>query len=610
MKVISSTKQPNHISAVRVLLPLGITALTLLSCLNITAQEETRRSPNNFTKKDRRGAELMPPNKKKMGSVKMGQRTIEFPDEFRTIDGTGNNLTHPEWGASEVPFLRRTTVDYADGEHEPSGSVRPNARTISNEICDQGEENILNRHHASDFVWQWGQFLDHDITLTPVMDPEEPFNIPVPAGDPYFDPQNTGTQEIPLDRSFYEVVDDVRQQVNEITAYVDASNVYGSNIERADELRTMDGTGRLQVSDGNLLPFNVNAFPNAPTEHAPNFFLAGDFRANEQVGLIAMHTVFMREHNYWADAVAKSNPDFDGDQIYEVARAIVGAEIQAITYNEFLPRLLGEKAIPRYRGYRPDLNAGISNVFATASYRFGHSMLSSQLLRLDRRLNETEDGHIDLAAAFFNPDAIVNEGGIDPVIRGLAHQPAQEIDTKLVDDVRNFLFGPPGAGGFDLAALNIQRGRDHGLPGYNEVRRNFGLDPARDFDDITKDRDLQDKLEETFGDVELIDVWVGGLAEPPARGAMVGETVQAVLGEQFRRLRDGDRFWYQNHLGRELQRLIEGQSLSKIIKRNTEISRELPEDLWRVGKGGPVMTSGGAGGPGGRPPFGGPPRRR
>jgi len=575
----------------------------------LMAQERDRRSPNNFQKKDRRGAELMPRNEKKMGPVRMGMRTIEFPGEFRTIDGTGNNVDNPEWGATEIPFLRRTSVDYADGAHEPSGSDRPDARTISNEVSAQ-EEPIFNLHHASDFIWQWGQFLDHDITLTPVMDPEESFDIQIPAGDPFFDPQGTGTRVMSLERSFYEVVNGVREQVNEITAYVDASNVYGSDIERADELRTMDGTGRLQTSEGNLLPFNINAFPNAPSEHAPNFFLAGDFRANEQVGLTAMHTVFVREHNYWADVVAKSNPDFDGDQIYEVARAIVGAEMQVITYKEFLPRLLGKDVIPHYRGYHPRVNAGISNVFATASYRFGHSMLSTQLLRLDRRLQETDDGHLDLADAFFNPDRIVNEGGIDPVLRGLAHQPAQEIDTRIVDDVRNFLFGAPGAGGFDLAALNIQRGRDHGLPGYNEVRENFGLDAVRDFSEITPDRDLQEKLEEVFGSVDLIDAWVGGLAEPPVRGAMVGETVQAVLAEQFRRLRDGDRFWYQNHLSRELQRLVEGQTLSKIIQRNTEISREIPEDLWKVGKPVPGASKGmGQLGGSGRPPMG-PPRRR
>ncbi|MDF1860123.1 MAG: peroxidase family protein [Verrucomicrobiales bacterium] len=538
-------------------------------------------SPNDLRKSERRGAQSSGKNHQKPGSVKMGLRSIRFPEEFRTIDGFGNNEANPEWGAAEVPFLRKTTIDYADGVDSPSGADRPNAREISNAICAQ-EGSILNRHFASDFLGQWGQFLDHDITLTPTSDLIEPFNIAVPAGDPWFDPGGTGEAEIDMDRSYSEAVDGVRQQINDITAFIDASNVYGSDSVRSLALRVDDESGRLLVSEGNLLPFNTEGLPNAPSDHATNFFLAGDFRANEQVGLTSLHTVFLREHNHWADAIARANENLTGDQIYEVARSIVGAEMQVITFREFLPRLLGPGALPRYRGYREDLNPGIANVFATASYRFGHSMLSPQLLRLDRRLREIEEGHLPLASAFFDPDRITDEGGIDPILRGLARQPAQAINTRLVDDMRNFLFGPPGAGGFDLAALNIQRGRDHGLPGYNEVRRNYGLDPVRDFDEITPDEDLQDALEETYGSVEAIDVWAGGLAERPLRGAMVGETVHAVLRDQFLRLRDGDRFWYQNHLDPELQRLIEQQTLARIIRRNTEISRELPEDLWTV----------------------------
>ncbi|MEC5127636.1 peroxidase family protein [Verrucomicrobiales bacterium BCK34] len=585
----------------------ALVAIMLLSLSgNLFAQERKRRSPNDLPKRDKRGAEIQPPNMKKPGTVKMGPRTLVFPDEYRTIDGTNNNIANPEWGAADIPFLRRAAADYSDGISEPSGDDRPNPRTISNEICAQ-EGTVLNRYRASDFIWQWGQFLDHDITETPTAEPVEEFNVAVPAGDAFFDPQSTGTAEITLDRSYSEVVNGVREQFNEITAYIDASNVYGSNQERADDLRANDGTGMLRTSEGNLLPFNVNALPNAPSPLASNFFIAGDFRANEQVALTALHTVFLREHNYWAKGIAKANPGLTGDQIYEAARAIVGAEMQVITYEEFLPRLLGERALPRYRGYNKGANAGITNAFATASYRFGHTMLSSRLLRLDRRLKEVDEGHLDLASAFFDPTKIINEGGIEPLLRGLAHQPAQEIDTLVVDDVRNFLFGPPGAGGFDLATLNIQRGRDHGLPGFNAVREAYGLDAVDDFDDITPDDELQEKLKEVYGSVDLMDVWVGGLAEKPVRGAMVGATIHAVLVDQFRRLRDGDRFWYQNHLPQEVQRLVEGQTLARIIKRNTEIDRELPEDLWQVER---MLEAVQGGVPGGGPKGHRPPPRR
>jgi len=576
------------------------------------AQDDREKSsPHDFQKRERRGAELLPPNVARPGDVRMGPRSLEFPDEFRTIDGTGNNKTHPEWGAADIPFIRKTPVAYEDGVSEPSGSDRPNPREISNAVCAQ-DDLLFNRLRVSDYLWQWGQFLDHDITLTPTTEPIEVFNIPVPAGDPYFDPQNTGAVEITMDRSFWDDHGGIREQVNEITAFIDASNVYGSDQERADELRKLDGTGRLRTSRGNLLPLNVNAFPNAPTDRDPSFFLAGDFRANEQAGLLAMHTLFVREHNYWARVVARSNSALDGDQIYEIARAIVGAEMQIITYREFLPLLLGRDAIPPYRGYRPDVDPGIANVFATANYRFGHSMLSSQLLRLDERNREVDDGHLDLASAFFNPEVVSGPDGIAPLIRGLAMQPAQEIDTMLVDDVRNFLFGPPGAGGFDLASLNIQRGRDHGLPTYNEVREAYGMRPARRFSDINPDRKVQERLEEAYDDVELVDAWIGALAESHRRGALVGETNYRVLRDQFLRLRDGDRFWYENHLDPRLQHLLETQTLAKIIQRNVDVGSRFPDNPWRVEAGREVIVRRAGHGPDVRGGFRGdrPPRRR
>lgn len=575
----------------------------LLAATISSGQERDESSPNDRRKNNVRGPENTDPNRKKPGDVRMGIRTIAFPEEFRTIEGFGNNVTEPEWGMAEIPFLRLTTVDYEDGVDAPSGEDRPNARVISNAVCAQ-DELIYNHRLVSDYLWQWGQFLDHDITLTPIDELVEEFDIEVPAGDPFFDPQGTGAQKIGLERSFAQDVDGIRQQLNEITAFIDASNVYGSDQERADALRVKDGSGKLKTSEGDLLPFNTEALPNAPTADAPNFFLAGDFRANEQTGLTAMHTLFVREHNYWCDAIARSNSGLDGDTIYEVARSIVGAEMQVITYQEFLPLLLGPDAFPRYQGYRPDVNPGISNVFATASYRFGHSMLSSQILRLDRRMQVIDEGNLSLVSAFFNPSTIKDEGGIEPVLRGLSRQPAQQIDTKLVDEVRNFLFGPPGAGGFDLAALNIQRGRDHGLPGYNEVRRNFGLEPAVDFADITPDQEIQQQLAGIYGDVELVDVWVGGLAEPHLRHAMVGETVFTILRDQFLRLRDGDRFWYQNHLDKELQRLIEKQTLAQIIRRNTEIGSELSDMPWIAGRPSAEFTNLDRRPGGNRPPHG------
>jgi hypothetical protein len=256
--------------------------------------------------------------------------------------------------------------------------------------------------------------------------------------------------------------------------------------------------------------------------------------------------------------------------------------MQVITYREFLPALLGRDALAPYRGYRPDIDVSISNVFSTASFRFGHSALSPTLLRLDRRDGPIREGHLALRHAFFTPQRLIDEGGIEPLLRGLATQAHQAIDVFVVDDVRNFLFGPPGAGGFDLAALNIQRGRDHGLPGYNEVRRAFGLRPARGFRDISSSSEVSRRLQDAYGSVDNIDVWIGGLAEDPLRGALVGELLFRVMKSQFEALRDGDRFWYELVLTPEEIQQVENNRLSDIIRRNTDIGRELADDVFHV----------------------------
>jgi len=514
-------------------------------------------------------------------------------DEIPSIDGSGNNVANPGWGSAEHEFLRLTSVGYADGLDSPSGNTRPSARAVSNAVCAQ-EGVIENTAGASSYLWQWGQFLDHDIDETPLTDPGVEFNISVPAGDVYFDPFGTGVQEIGMTRSLGEHDNDgVLQQVNAITSYIDASNVYGSDETRANALRAFDGFGQLKMSRGGNLPFNEDGLPNAMSSSA-DFYLAGDVRANEQIALTAMHTLWVREHNTWCrwiravnnyqyrryqHYIRRGRPDLagpevqqlDGDGIYETARRIVTAEMQAITFNEFLPVLLGEGAIPDYEGYDPNIDASITNVFATAAYRIGHTMLPNELLRLDGGGREIRQGNIALADAFFSPSAF-QESAIEHIFMGLEYQKASAIDTKIVDGVRNFLFGPPGAGGFDLVSLNIQRGRDRGLPSYNQVRQDFGLSAMNSFSEISSDPDTVTALQSVYESVDDIDPWLGMLAEDKVPGAMVGETHFVILLEQFLALRDGDRFWYENTMDENLINFINDQKLDKVIKRNTRIS--------------------------------------
>lgn len=507
-----------------------------------------------------------------------GNGVAVYPNEFRTIDGSNNNLANLTWGAAGTEMMRMMSAEYGlnDGS-VPARANGPSARAVSNAVS-ASPGDLPNAAGASDYLWQWGQFLDHDITETPVA--TDVFDIEVPMGDPWFDPMNSGTQVIGMHRSAHVLdTNGKRQHLNNITAFIDASNVYGSEGTLADWLRTNDGTGMLKTSAGDLLPFNTDGFHNAPTSTDPTLFLGGDVRANEQAGLTAMHTLFVREHNYWAQQLAIQFPSADGDELYERARAIVAAEMQAITFNEFLPVLLGEGAMGTYNGYDDTMAPMIANEFATAAYRVGHTMLSTDIRRIEATDQTAAEGDLSLRDAFFDPSNVIDHG-IDGILRGLAAQTAQEIDTFVVDDIRNFLFGPPGSGGFDLASLNIQRGRDHGIPHYNALRDMAGLTPVSDFSEISSDASVVAGLASVYADVDSIDPWVGLLAEDHAPGAMVGPTLAMMLADQFERLRVGDRFWYESYLPADLIELVEAQTLSVIIQRNTGIGAELTDTVF------------------------------
>jgi len=495
--------------------------------------------------------------------------------EFRSIDGRDNNIRNTQWGSADIALLRYAISDYADGISEPSGESRLSAREISNLVAAQSV-SIPNARNMSSMVWQWGQFVDHDIDLTEAHEPLEAFFIPVPVGDLFFDPANSGAASIFLFRSHYEPGSGIvspREQVNFITAWIDGSQVYGSDEETAASLREFVG-GLMKTSSGNLLP-----------QDDTGFFAAGDIRANEQVGLTSLHTLFVREHNRIATRLADGSPSLNDQELYLLARREVVSILQAITYEEFLPALLGGDSMPNYRGYDPSVNPGIANEFSTSAYRLGHSMLNTHLLRMDDTGQTLSGGDLRLRDAFFNPQHILNDG-IEPYLKGLIVQAAQELDNFVVDDVRNFLFGEVGSGGFDLAALNIQRGRDHGLCDYNTMRLEYGQPLLDDFSEITKDSLLQLALAEAYDqDIDNIDSWVGLLAEDHQRGSSVGPTMKRILVQQFAAIRDGDRFWYERNLSSEDLRRVRETKLSDVIKRNTGL-RNIQRNVFFVGEQG------------------------
>jgi hypothetical protein len=473
--------------------------------------------------------------------------------QFRTIDGSGNNLSDRDLNATGTAFTRIGEARFADGV---SALVEgPNPRTISNVVVGEGDADVANPEGVSGMMYAWGQFVDHDLTQT-LSDGENDIAITVPKGDPDLPAgSEIGMTRAVIAEGSGRNADNPAIATNAVTGWEDASMVYGSDPETAASLRLPDG--RLKTSDGGNLPI------------VDGQYVGGDTRAAENPSLTALQALFVREHNFQVERLRQENPDLTGDELYDQARAIVTAEIANITHREFLPHLLGPDAMSDYRGYDPSVDAGISLEFTGAAFRFGHSMVSAETERLGERGTVTGPASELRDTFFMDPEDFAAHGGADGFLRHLASDLSQAMDARIVDDLRNFLVDPPVA--LDLAAINIQRGRDVGLPTLNETRATLGLEPYTDFDQITEDAATVDALRQVFGSVDCVDLWTGGLSEGHEEGAVVGPTFAAIIARQFEDLRDGDRFWFQNQgFDAETLEEIENTRLSDIIERNTD----------------------------------------
>ncbi len=502
---------------------------------------------------------------------------------FRTYDGTNNNIRpqQAEWGATDVPLLREQPSDYgaSDPKNAMSGANRPSARKLSNVLCDE-PTTVFNGRNLDAFIYVWGQFLDHDITLTPTGTTEYA-PVLLPADEPLF------TVPVPFYRSEVRLgtgTTTPRQQSNLNTAWVDGSVVYGCDATRAAWLRT-GKNGKLKTSAGNLLPWNTTTGeqsapidPTAPSmsndqDHTIKTFVAGDVRAAEHPGITSLHTVFVREHNRICDRLLAQGLKND-EEIFQKARKEVGALIQAVTYQEFLPAM-GVTLAP-YQTYRDNVQPDILNTFATASYRIGHTMVADELSMRDNNCNKVGTGVLELDEAFWDPQ-IVATYGTDSFLKGFSTHKAYETNLKINSVLRNVLFGSKAAAvrfGLDLASLNIQRGRDHGLPSYNTVKGFYTGRVVVNFSQITSNTAVAASLQSLYGNVNNVDLWVGLLAEDLLPGKSVGQTMHAMLKVQFERLRDGDFYFYKNDpaLPANIRDQVSATTLSDVIKRNTGLT--------------------------------------
>src|SRR5262245_4916091 len=477
------------------------------------------------------------------------------PFSGRTLDGSGNNVVHPAWGKAGALYSRVAAPNYADGKGQMVSG--PSPRYISNRIFNDHGQNLFSENGVSQWGWAWGQFIDHDIGLRDET-PAETADMPYDKHDKLEDFNNdVGTLAFARTPAAPGTgTSSPRQQFNTISSFIDASNVYGNTDARLDWLRngTVDSNpsnnaATLMLAPGGYLP-RVTARGNASAAPPMDLMgalmgapsravVAGDVRANENAALTATHTLFAREHNRIVAALARA--PLSQEAKFQIARRIVGAEIRYMTYNEFLPTL-GVR-LNGYRGYQAGVNPTLSNEFAVVGYR-AHSMVHGEFeptvpagTYTDDQLNKVfpaegievernDDGTvtlvIPLVIAFGNPD-LLEQIGESRFLQGLEEHQYKN-DEQIDNSLRSVLFELPTANGqtpascvapvvkpscftlvSDLGADDVQRGRDHGMPTYNDLRRTYGLAPARTFTDITGEASDQFPVDPKINDGHPID---------------------------------------------------------------------------------------------------------
>ena len=530
---------------------------------------------------------------------------------YRTIDGTCNNLENPLFGASETEFTRIVPPFYEDGIDSLRGDLQgktgnlfslgsfvppaPSARLISKTIISRNETR--EEDNFTHLLMQWGQFLDHDLDLSPELEAEcegcefteicRP--IQVPREDPYFGEDTPQEGDcLRFARSLAACPTDPpgsfspRQQLNLLTSFIDGSQVYGSN-ERVGMAVRAFVDGLLREGD----PALPDQKPGLPIDrddivaclNTENCFLAGDVRANEQVSLTIMHTLWFREHNRIARELKEINPFWNDERLFQEARKIVGALIQKITYDDYLPKVMGPPTfnllIGEYPGYDPRVDPGVANSFAAAAYRYGHSLVRPAFGRLGPNFQPIPQGPLNLVDAFFNPDQFVESQGTDPIVRGWITENVQRADSNINFVLRTQLFEREEEGivGMDLASLNIQRGRDHGLPPL-PVWSSFC---NRQFPELPRGGVFRKEVDtirflQLHGSLNDVDLWIGGLAEDRVEQSFIGPTFSCIFGITFDNVRNGDRFWYENEkvfTPAQLREIKKG-TMSRIICDNSD----------------------------------------
>uniref|UniRef100_A0A2S2PK29 Peroxidase n=1 Tax=Schizaphis graminum TaxID=13262 RepID=A0A2S2PK29_SCHGA len=552
---------------------------------------------------------------------------------YRTVNGVCNNLRNPLWGSSVTPYIRLSDAVYNDDVYEVrrqiNGSPLPRPRQLQIALflrrsLFDSPDKLHNNYHLS----QFGQWANHDISLMEpdTTGPERCCSIPIdeinsnspyqcrlaieiPTNDPVLG--STGQTCMEFKRAMtaannFNCPVNPQTPMNQATSFIDASQLYGHNQDTADSIRSFDG-GRLKTDIINGREFcpqkkRYGSLLCDERENVRVCFEAGDPRLNQHFGLTAYTIMFTRFHNVVADKLRQINPQWSDEQLYQEARKFVGALNQIIVYRDYLPILLGKSFTKRTGLYlkknrrtefNPSLMPQLTTEFAGGAFRVPHNTVPSLYNFMDNNYEIVDS--VKLNEWMSKPDPLVEGSNFEEIVRGMTITAGRMFTPSFNYLISNFMFRTHVTGSQDLLSVDIQRGRDVGVPPYITIRRLCGFKEVTSFKDLSTIFSYDDvnTLKELYATIYDIDLIVGALLEPPVDGGTVGPTAQCILADVFYRIRYGDRFFFNvrdqpgSYSSAQL-RTLRNLDLGHVLCATTELE-EVPINIFKTTRHSPRM---------------------
>jgi peroxidase len=523
------------------------------------------------------------------------------------VDGTNNNLANPNWGASNQPRVRMLPKQdgFYDGLNEPIDEVNsklPSARRIMERIFSKARPH--KDKHVSHILLEFGHFIVQDI-LGSRINETEPFDVPCDGNmsDYVFCPvtgarakSNNVSNIDPLQTIAFhrdEYIEsgpaNPRSTINGMTSFLDLSNIYDTTTNPPqDYWEKKYPSGKIPLTEKGLLG---------------DYTLDDGLKAgiNTTPGAYAIYILFIRYHNKLAEEYQTEHPTDSDKDIFEAARRKTIAVYQSFVEEKYVPALLGDK-LDDYRGYDASVDPSIDEFFAAMSFRYAHSSFGNLIRMVDKDYVPLPNDPLLLRDIFRNNvvQMVEDMGGIEPFLRGLTITPAKQIDASFVEDFNIWAEA--------TSVIDVQRGRDVGLPRYNDVREAFGFKRMESMEELVADRYEDDNyhndtdfillvsaLKDLYhDDIDLVDAYVGALIEAPiTRNDNMGPLFTTSLKDQFSRLRDGDRFWFKTmYTEKEYSSFPDLSALVKMVCEDMEL---FPDDPYKltVGPGEALSSSDG-----------------